>query len=227
MFELDFLPVGNSNGDAICMQYSVNTGVYVHVVDGAYAETGEKIVDHIQSYYGRNFFVNHMVLSHADDDHATGLVEIMKRIKVQHLWMNRPWLFARDTLRHFHGLFTLDGLVDRMRKMHPYLVDLEKEAEKQGTQIHDVFQGTQIGKWTVLAPSRERYIRLIPDLDKTPDRKAAVDTLAGMVEALRKARDKLYESWDIETLSNNPDPTSASNRRARRTALASDSRCRA
>ena len=42
MFELDFLPVGNSNGDAICMQYGVSTGVYVHVVDGAYAETGER-----------------------------------------------------------------------------------------------------------------------------------------------------------------------------------------
>jgi glyoxylase-like metal-dependent hydrolase (beta-lactamase superfamily II) len=162
MFELDFLPVGNSNGDAICMQYGVSTGVYVHVVDGAYAETGEKIVDHIQQYYGRNFFVNHMVLSHADNDHACGLVEVMKRLSVKNLWMNRPWLFARDTLQHFHGLYTLDGLIDRMRKMHPYLVDLEKEAEKQGTQIHDVFQGTQIGKWTILAPSRERYIRLIP-----------------------------------------------------------------
>ena len=211
MFELDFLPVGNSNGDAICMQYGVSTGVYVHVVDGAYAETGEKIVDHIQQYYGRNFFVNHMVLSHADNDHACGLVEVMKRLSVKNLWINRPWLFARDTLQHFHGLYTLDGLIDRMRKMHPYLVDLEKEAEKQGTQIHDVFQGTQIGKWTILAPSRERYIRLIPDLDKTPDRKGAADTLAGMVEALRKARDKLYKSWDIETLSNNPDPVSASN----------------
>jgi beta-lactamase superfamily II metal-dependent hydrolase len=153
-----------------------------------------------------------MVLSHADDDHACGLVEVMKRMSVKNLWMNRPWLFARDTLKHFHGLFTLDGLIDRMRRMHPYLVDLEKEAEKQGTQIHDVFQGAKIGKWTVLAPSRDRYISLIPDLDKTPDRKAAADTLAARVaEALRKARDKLYESWDIETLSNDPDPTSASN----------------
>jgi hypothetical protein len=193
------------------MQYSVNTGVYVHVVDGAYAETGEKIVDHIQQYYGRNFFVNHMVLSHACNDHATGLVEVMKRINVKHLWMNRPWLFARETLHHFHGLFTLEGLIDRMRKMHPYLVDLEKEAEKQGTQIHDVFQGAQIGKWTVLAPSRDRYIRLIPDLEKTPHRKGASDIASAVAEALRKARDKLYESWDIETLSNNPDPVSASN----------------
>jgi hypothetical protein len=96
--------------------------------------------------------------------------------------------------------------------MHPYLVELEQLAVKQGTQIHDVFQGATIGKFTVLAPSRERYIRLIPDLDKTPTRKTAGDTLGGIFgEALRKARDMLYETWDIETLSNDPDPTSASN----------------
>jgi beta-lactamase superfamily II metal-dependent hydrolase len=105
MFEADFLPVGDSNADAICMQYSVGNGVYVHVVDGGYAETGEKIVEHIRQHYGRNFFINHMVLSHADNDHATGLVEVMKQMTVKNLWMNRPWKFAAQTVNHFHGLY--------------------------------------------------------------------------------------------------------------------------
>ncbi len=214
MFEVDFLPVGDSNGDAICIQYTAdaNGGVLVHVVDGAYAETGERIVEHIRTHYGRGFHINHMVLSHADNDHATGLVEVMKKMEFKNLWMNRPWLFAAETLRHFHGAYTLDGLVRKMREMHPYLVDLEREAAKQGTKVHDVFQGTKIGFFTVLAPSRERYIRLIPDLDKTPTRMTTGGILSGMFgDALQKARDILDETWDIETLSNNPDPTSASN----------------
>jgi len=213
MYEIDFLPVGNSNGDAICLQYSApGGGILVHVVDGAYTETGTKIVEHIRRYYGANFFINHMVLSHADNDHATGLVEVMKNMKVQHLWMNRPWLYAAETLQHFHGLYTVDGLVKKMREMHPYLVDLENLAEQQGTVIHDVFQGARIGNFTVLAPSRERYIRLIPDLDKTPTRHSATDSFTNyLVDALKKVRDYLYETWDIETLSNDPDPTSASN----------------
>lgn len=214
MFEIDFLPVGNSNGDAICMQYTTDGsgGVHVHVVDGAYAETGEKIVEHIRQHYGRDFFISHMVLSHADNDHATGLVEVMKRMTVKNLWMNRPWLFAAQTIEHFHERYTVQGLIDKMREMHPYLVELEDQAAAQGTQVHDVFQGAQIGKWTVLAPSRERYIRLIPDLDKTPTRHSAAETLGGiMAEAFKSLRNKLYESWDIETLSNEPDPTSASN----------------
>jgi glyoxylase-like metal-dependent hydrolase (beta-lactamase superfamily II) len=130
MIELDFLPVGDSNGDAICMQYSGDSGVYVHVVDGAYAETGEKIVEHIREHYGRSYHVSHMVLSHADNDHACGLVEVMKRISVKHLWMNRPWLFADQTLPHFHGLFTRQGLIDRMRELHPYLVELGRQQRR-------------------------------------------------------------------------------------------------
>jgi beta-lactamase superfamily II metal-dependent hydrolase len=213
MFEVDFLTVGDSNGDAICMQYSADGGgVIVQVVDGAYKETGEKMVEHIRKHYGPGLFINHMVLSHADNDHAAGLVEVMKRMVVKNLWMNRPWLFAAQTLEHFHGGYTLQGLIDKMRQMHPYLVELENLAVAQDTQIHDVFQGSKIGKWTVLAPSRERYIRLIPDLDRTPTRHSAADSLGGILaDAFRAARDKLYEAWDVETLSNNPDPTSASN----------------
>lgn len=213
MFEIDFLPVGDGNGDAICMQYSGDGGgIYVHVVDGGYSATGEKIVEHIQEHYGRDYFISHMVLSHADNDHANGLVEVMKKMTVKNLWMNRPWLFAAQTIDHFHGRYTLEGLVKKMRDMHPYLVELEELAAKQGTAVHDVFQGAQIGKFTVLAPSRDRYIRLIPDLDKTPTRHTVADSLGTILgEALRKVRDMLAETWDIETLSNNPDPTSASN----------------
>jgi hypothetical protein len=35
-------------------------------------------------------------------------------------------------------------------------------------QIRDVFQGSQIGPFLVLAPSRDRYITMIPFLENTP-----------------------------------------------------------
>lgn len=136
----------------------------------------------------------------------------MKRLTVKNLWMNRPWLFADQTIKHFHGGYTVKGLYDKMREMHPYLVELEELAAVQGTQLHDVFQGTQIGNWTVLAPSKDRYVRLIPDLDKTPTRHSAADALSSVLsKAYNRARDRLYETWDIETLSEDPEPTSASN----------------
>ena len=37
MYEIDFLPVGNSNGDAICVRHgNDNEGYHLHVIDGGY-----------------------------------------------------------------------------------------------------------------------------------------------------------------------------------------------
>jgi beta-lactamase superfamily II metal-dependent hydrolase len=214
-YEVDFLPVGDSYGDAIVIRYGDDVqGYLLHVVDGGRTDTGDTIIAHIEKYYP-GYHINHMVLSHADNDHACGLISVIKHVKVEHLWMNRPWLYAKETLHHFHGNYTLEGLIAEMKERHPYLVELEKEALAQGTQIHEVFQGTQIGAFTVLAPSRQRYIDLIPDLEKTPTAykadaaTAAVNFLKTLAEAAKKWLD---EKWDVETLSENPQPpTSASN----------------
>lgn len=213
MYEIDFLPVGTGNGDAICIRYGNDQdGYYLHVVDGGYTDTADTIINHIEAHYGKHYFIHHMVLSHADNDHAMGLIGVLKRFKVRNLWMNRPWLYAEQILPHFHANYTLGGLIHRIREMHPYLVELEKIAESKGTIVHDVFQGDVIGPFIVLAPSRERYISLLPDLDKTPPSYKDAQVAAfvrGMVEA---AKDWFDETWDVETLSSNPNPpTSASN----------------
>lgn len=214
-FEVDFLPVGDSYGDAIVIRYGDDiSGCALHVVDGGRTDTADTIINHIQKHYPR-FFINHMVVSHADNDHACGLVGVMKHFKVEHLWMNRPWLYAAETIQHFHGNYTVQGLVDEMKERHSYLVELEKLANAQGTQIHDVFQGARIGQFTVLAPTRQRYIGLIPDLEKTPTsykEDSATASYPLLKSILDAAKQWLDENWDVETLSENPQPpTSASN----------------
>lgn len=212
-YELDFLPVGEGSGDAIVIRYGDDTdGYLLHVVDGGRTDTAETIINHINTFYP-GYYINHMVLSHADDDHATGLIGVMEKIVVKHLWMNRPWLYADQVLHHFHGNFTLQGLIDDIKRRHPYLVDLERLANQYGTVIHEVFQGDQIGGFTVLAPTRSRYVNAIPDFGKTPERyqtEAAGLQNFGLLRSLVAAAKKLLESWDIETLAENTE-TSASN----------------
>lgn len=212
-YEVDFLPVGEGSGDAIVVHYGNDTDGYsLHVVDGGRTETAETIINHINKFYP-GYFINHMVLSHADDDHATGLVGVMERMEVKNLWMNRPWLYAAEILHHFHGNFTLQGLIANIKERHPYLVELERLAIRQGTQIHEVFQGAQIGAFTVLAPTRTRYVNSIPDFGKTPDRytEAAGPQNFGLLRSLATAAKKwLEEKWDIETLAEST-VTSASN----------------
>lgn len=215
-YEVDFLPVGDSSGDAIVIRYGDDQqGYFLHVVDGGRTDTAETIIRHINSYYP-GYFINHMVLSHADNDHACGLVGVLEHFEVKHLWMNRPWLYAAEVLHHFHGNFTLQGLIDAIKERHPYLVELEQLAAAKGTLIHEVFQGEQIGAFRVLAPSRHRYVELIPDMEKTPTSYRVEDEAPrhyGLLKALAERLKRwLDESWDVETLSENPQPpTSASN----------------
>jgi len=214
-FEIDFLPVGDSYGDAIVIRHGEDSaGYYLHVVDGGCTDTADTIVNHINRYYP-GYHINHMVVTHADNDHVCGLIGVLKKYEVKHLWMNRPWLYAKETLQHFHGRFTLQGLIDDMKGRHPYLVELEALALEKGTQIHEVFQGASIGSFTVLAPARERYIGLIPDFEKTPTsyKNEAETQKYGLFKSLvEAAKNWLEEKWDVETLSSNPQPpTTASN----------------
>jgi hypothetical protein len=90
-----------------------------------------QIIRHIETHYGKGWFINHMVLTHADNDHATGLVSVLKHFSVKNLWMNRPWLYAAEVLHHFHGSYELSGLVEEIRERHGYLVELERLAAQQ------------------------------------------------------------------------------------------------
>jgi beta-lactamase superfamily II metal-dependent hydrolase len=212
-YEVDFLPVGDSYGDAIVIRHGDDSGSFLHVVDGGRTDTADTILKHLQEYYP-TFFINHMVVSHADNDHACGLIGVMKAVTVKHLWMNRPWLYADQVLHHFHGNFTLQGLINDIKGRHPYLVELEQLANAQGTIIHEVFQGASIGAFKVLAPTKARYIDSIPDLDKSPTSyrtEGAAPQRSGLLKSIIDAAKQWFdEAWDIETLAQNTS-TSASN----------------
>jgi hypothetical protein len=97
-----------------------------------------------------------------------------------------------------------------LKEAYPILVEIDEMATAKGITISEAFQGTQIDSITVLAPSRERYISLIPQFSRTPD--APVPLREGVVVNTQRALDLIPESWEIETLDDFvQEPTSASN----------------
>ncbi len=213
-YEIDFLPVGDSNGDAICIRYGDDqNGYHIHVVDGGYSDTGQTIIDHVTNYFGATKYIDNVILSHADNDHVTGLLTVVKHFDVGTLWMNRPWLYAAETIDAFHGNYTVAGLEKAIRDAYPRLVELEAIALAKGTPVRDVFARTEIGPFLVLAPTRERYLELIPEFSRTPPSYA--EPQKGILrEFLATAKEQLlsyFENWDNELLSDHPPAQTAAN----------------
>ena len=215
-YEIDFLRAGDGNGDAIVMRWAADkfSNFFINVIDGGFSDTGDQIIDHIGQHFSPDAVIANVVLTHADNDHACGLIKVLEheRFTVNGLWMNRPWDYVDYVLDKFHGLYTREGLIKKMREMHPNLVELERIANAKGIQIYAPLQGAEIGPFKVLAPSRERYIRLIPDFDKIPQSYAEAATLGSLLgDAIRAVTEAVKERLDLETLDEVPPATSASN----------------
>jgi hypothetical protein len=215
-YEIDFLRAGDGNGDAIVIRWgdTKDSAFYINVIDGGFTDSGDQLIEHISNHYSARANIANVVLTHADNDHACGLIKLLEHqdFKIHTLWMNRPWDYVDYVLDKFHGAYTREGLVKKMREMHPYLVQMEEIAARRGIAIRAPLQGADIGFFKVLAPSRDRYISLIPDLDKTPQSYAEAASLGKILgDALRGVIEKVKERLDYETLGDNPPATSASN----------------
>ncbi|MXY71281.1 MAG: MBL fold metallo-hydrolase [Acidobacteriia bacterium] len=214
-FEIDFLNVGESqSGDAIALRYERQGNTFVHVVDGGFQDDGPNIMAHLRKYYGGNG-ASHVVLTHPDSDHAGGLVTVLEECEVPPgggLWMLRPWLYASELIDHFARFTTVGGLEEALREAYPNVAALEAIAERRGIPIYEPFQGAMIGEFTVLAPSKARYLQLIVDSERTP-KEAAPTGSVWLIEALQSAAAKVIRyvkaAWGVEVFST--EPTSAEN----------------
>lgn len=201
--ELDFLDVeSEKSGDAITVRYEVAGVQAVHVIDGGYVDTGDKVVAHLKKWYaGVN--VRHVVLTHPDQDHANGLRKVLEECKVGALWMHRPWLYAVELLPSFPTYKSVDALRSRLRSLYPGPAALEDIASERKIPIYEPFQGAQIGQFVVAAPSKARYLQLIVDSDRTPEKKVEEKSLAQVVaeafdSAFKAASNLVKRAWGME-----------------------------
>jgi len=214
-FEIDFLSVGQAqSGDAIALRYKRDGGTYVHVVDGGFQDDGPHMMAHLRKYYGGTG-VDHVVLTHPDGDHAGGLRTVLDECAIHPgggLWMLRPWIYAAELLDHFARFTTVRGLENALREAYPNVAALEEIAQRRGIPIYEPFQGARIGAFSVLAPSRDRYLQLIVDSDKTP-KNAARAASTGLLGAFQRVAAKVVyyakAAWGVEVFST--EPTSVEN----------------
>jgi len=200
-FEIDFLDVESAkSGDAILLRYSINGVHRIHITDGGFQTTGEKLIAHIKKYYGNPSYIDSVVVTHPDGDHAGGLRKLFEEYKVGELWMLRPWLYADELINRFSRFASVENLAKRLREIYPNIAALEELAIEAGTVIKEPFQGKVIGDIHVLAPSKVRYLDLVVESEKTPE--ATKASQASLMESLgvvaRKVVNLIRSAWGVE-----------------------------
>ena len=207
-FEIDFLDVeAKDSGDAIPLRYKIGDVTRIHATDGGFQKTGDKIVEHIENYYDNPDTIDAVVVSHPDGDHAGGLQTVLEKLEVSELWMLRPWLYADELIDRFAYYTNPENLADKLKEIYSNIAELEEIAEEKDIPIYEPFQGAKVGEFTVLAPTKDRYLDLIVESDKTP--KAASESTQSLLgqgldfigKAATHAISFIRAAWGKETFS--------------------------
>ncbi len=212
--EIEFLAVGEGSrpGDAIVIRYGSVDAYDLMIVDGGDAAAGERLVSHVQRRFA-NHAVSHVLLTHPDGDHASGLRAVVENLDVRHVWLHAPWAVAKSG----RGLFkdprwTEDGLFAQIVGNYDILKEIVLSASARNIAIDAPFQGDAIGPFRVLSPSVEAYLNLVPQFDKTPDPDQDSIQAAGywigkqsttsrlIASLLEKAASWVPDSWGVENL---------------------------
>lgn len=216
-YEVDFLPVGSGrSGDAIAVRFGNLFGrrdeQVVVVIDGGFTDTGDAMVDHLSTHFGTDR-VDLVISTHPDMDHAAGLAVVLEKCKVGKLWMHLPWKHTDDIAKMFvDGRVTDTSVRDSLRRSLESVRSLESIAHRKGIPIVEPLAGLadDSGHVVAIGPSLDYYESLLPLFRGTPMAKST-GLFGGLVKRMEEAIKYVAESWHIETLSDNGDPTSAEN----------------
>lgn len=207
-FEIDFHPVGDGEkgGDAITIQYgrlnSVdNFSQKVIVIDGGTLDSGKRVVEHIQKVYNTDT-VDLIINTHPDNDHCSGLREIVNNLTVKEMWLHRPWHLSKQFLDMFKdGRITDNSLKERLRDALNVVCELETMAQEKKITLRQPFTGQTFdnGIITVLGPTKDYYKELLPLFRSTPE-PANESILSKAFSAVKDAVQMIEETMHIETL---------------------------
>lgn len=221
-YEIDFLSVGNGekSGDAICLRFgdlhASREDQFVMVIDGGTKDSGERLVKHINDYYGTNR-VDLVVSTHPDNDHVCGLRVVVDEMEVDRLWMHQPWKHSSNYKALFKNRsITTLGLKRSIRAALDTAVDLEEAAAAKGIPIDEPFSDFELPFTdygiVVLGPSSHYYDELLPQFRETPQTRgdsAQTGIFQRAGTALLEAAKMVAEGWGFETLTD-PDENATS-----------------
>ncbi len=215
-FEFHFHPVGSGerSGECITARIAVDGIQNIYVIDGGTQETGAHVSRFIRTYYGSDK-IDHLILTHPDDDHASELKEMLSHCVVGNLWAILPWEHSHFVSHLFYWRKSQQDLKIDIVERHPRLAEIVSLANQQGTRILQPLQGCNIGPFHVVSPHLSFYCDLLPFMSKTPPALPGITTPANFQDTPSNTTTSadainVQEDWQTETLTESGN-TSAAN----------------
>ena len=215
-YELDFIGVNKKTDDAtaIGMRWKNPNGSYtVGVFDGGTSAYGEALKDHMIQYYfdgQEGGYIDFVICSHPHGDHSVGLRTILENFEVGKLYMNCPWDYAGELYDRINDhRITEKTLAEHLRTIYDKTAALEEMAQERGIEICSAFEGTPIAdKLTVLSPSKEFYLEMIAESEKTTMLESVSEQenaglLHCVAEAAKRVLNWIAEAWNADSLREN------------------------
>ncbi len=162
------------------------------------------MVTHIKKYYGTEY-IDVVVSTHPDADHAKGLTVVLEQMQVGQLWMHRPWNHIEDAAKMFQDCRVTDKSVrESLRRSLETARDLEKIANRRNIPIVEPFSGLtdRTGHILVVGPSEKFYANLLSQFRGTPEAIPTPGLLARVIQPVTELAKTIAEAWNIETLTN-------------------------
>lgn len=180
MLEIDFLSIektgdaGSKSGDAIAVRFDDAFGFQrVVIIDGGYKDSGERLVEHVQTEFETEF-VDLVISTHPDNDHLSGLTVVLEELAVGELLIHRPHLHTKH-FKDYSNIEVIDAVIAL--------------AEKNDVTVTEPFTGlTRFnGAIRVLGPTQSFYEELLEE-----DLGGGAESVAKSILAM--AADRLRES---------------------------------
>lgn len=170
-YEIDFLSNSsvNQDSDSILFRYMPEGAQeFVHVLyDGGVKAFGETIERHLKDYYDTEK-LDCVIISHPDNDHTSGIIELFGKIEIGKIYMNCPWNYIESLWPYINdGRKTKDSLKQELYGSYPNVKRIEDLANEYKIPVLPIFQGEYINdEIKVLSPSKTFYIEQIVDSSK-------------------------------------------------------------
>ena len=197
-YEVDYMAVGDGekSGDAIASRWGYLGGgradQRVIVIDGGTKESGQALVEHIRRFYRTNW-VNLVVCTHCDADHASGLAVVLEQLRVGKLLMHEPWRHAKEIYELVtDGRVTERSLPRRIERGLEAAHNLRAVAARRGVPVVEPFSGleaTLLGQTIrILGPSRKYYEQLLSKFRCVPETQGSDNELLDLLTRWKSSR---------------------------------------